>query len=178
MNKVNSFKNRIFLLTGFMASGKTYLGRIAADKLGFDFVDLDEQIEKLESCSIPDIFREKGEDYFRTLETKVFSNIFESRETVSIVAAGGGFPLKKENQQLMGKVTVIFIDTEFDIILSRLSDEGKLNRPLLKNKDEVEIKKLYEKRLNVYKSTSDYVVTYETELFTLINSLIKANKNE
>ena len=100
MNKVNSFKNRIFLLTGFMASGKTYLGRKAADKLDFDFVDLDEEIEKQESCSIHDIFKEKGEDYFRALETKVFSNLIYSRETLSIIAAGGGFPLKKENQQL------------------------------------------------------------------------------
>ena len=175
MNKVNSYKNRIFLLTGFMSCGKSFLGRKAADKLGCDFVDLDKLIEERESCSISEIFKKKGEEYFREIETKYFSSLIKSREDLIIIAAGGGFPLKNENQQLIKKVTVIFVDTEFDIILSRLNNEEKRNRPLLKNKDENEIKKLYEKRFNVYKSTSDYVIKNETELITLINSLIKAN---
>ncbi len=178
MNKVNSYKNRIFLLTGFMGSGKSFLGRKAADKFGCDFVDLDELIEEQESCSIAEIFKEKGEEYFREIETKYFSHIIGCENKLIIIAGGGGFPLKKENQQLMKKVATIFVDTEFNIILSRLNSGEKRNRPLLKNKDEKEIKNLYEKRLNVYKSTADYVVTNETELITLINSLIKANYNE
>ena len=175
MNKVNSYKNRIFLLTGFMASGKSFLGKKTADKIGCGFVDLDELIEGRESCSIAEIFKKKGEEYFREMETKYFSCLIDSKDDLFIIAAGGGFPLNEENRQLMKKVTAIFIDTEFDIIFSRLNNEEKSSRPLLKNKDESEIKKLYEKRINVYKSTADYVVASETELIALINTLIKAN---
>ncbi len=174
MNKVNSYKNRIFLLTGFMASGKSFTGRKAADELNCDFIDLDEQIETQEFCSIAEIFEEKGEEYFRALETEVFSNIIASRKTVSIIAAGGGFPLKKENKKLMNEVSVVFINTDFDIILSRLNNSGKVSRPLLKNKKDEEIKKLYEKRLSVYKSTADYIVETENELIALIRKLVKA----
>ena len=175
MINVNSSKNRIFLLTGFMASGKSFLGRKAADKINCNFVDLDKEIEAQESCSISEIFKEKGEEYFRKIETYCFSNLIKNCNKKLIIAAGGGFPLKDENQILMKKVCVIFIDTEFGIILSRLNNEEKRNRPLLTNKNEDEIKNLYEKRLNVYKSTSDYVVSTETELINLINSLIKVN---
>ena len=108
MNKVNSYKNRIFLLTGFMACGKSFWGRKAADKLGCDFVDLDKLIEERESCSISEIFKKKGEEYFREIETKYFSSLIKSREDLIIIAAGGGFPLKNENQQLIKKVTVLF----------------------------------------------------------------------
>ena len=175
MNKVNSYKNRIFLLTGFMCSGKSFLGRKAANNLDCDFVDLDEQIETQESCSVTEIFKVKGEEYFRNIETLCFAKLVKNCSKTLIIAAGGGFPLKEENQILMKKVIAIFVNTEFDIILSRLNSGEKRNRPLLKNKDENEIKILYETRLNVYKSTVDYMVTNETELITLINSLIKAN---
>ena len=171
MNKVNSYKNRIFLLTGFMASGKSFIGRKVADGLNCDFIDLDEQIEVQESSSIAEIFEEKGEEYFRILETKIFSNIISSRETLCIIAAGGGFPLKEENQILMKKVSVIFLDTDLDSILSRLSREEKGKRPLIATLDREEIKKLYKERYKIYINTADFVAKNYTEVIECINKV-------
>jgi shikimate kinase len=174
MINVNSTKNRIFLLIGFMASGKSFIGRKAADEINCDFFDLDEQIEVHESCSVSEIFKEKGEKYFRNIETDCFSDLLTNCKNTTIIGAGGGFPLKKENQKLMNEVSVVFINADFEIILSRLNNSGKASRPLLKNKNDAEIKKLYEKRLSVYKSTADYIVETENELITIIHKLVKA----
>ena len=179
MNNVNSSKNRIFLLTGFMASGKSYLGKKAADLFGINFVDADAYIEQNENNSIPKIFEEKGEEYFRSIETKYFCNLIEAADNKRIIiASGGGFPLKEKNQSMMKKCISIFINTDFKVILARLNADEKENRPLLKKSDTNIIKKLYEERLNVYKSTADYIVNNENEFMTLINTLLKAAENE
>ena len=178
MNNVNSSKNRFLLLTGFMCSGKTYLGKLAAQTFGLTFVDADACIEKCELKSIPEIFLEKGEEYFRNIETKYFKDIIKTPGKGLIIASGGGFPNKEENRLLMKKGISIFVNTDIELILDRLNSEEKQKRPLLKNIDNKEIKKLYEKRLTLYKSTADYIVNNETELMALIKSLIKADENE
>ena len=89
---------------------------------------------------------------------------------IKIIAVGGGFPLKNENQLLLRKYTVIFIDIDFNMILSRLTPDEKAKRPLLTNLEPDEIKKLYKKRLNIYKNTSNYVAQDINEVFRIIQS--------
>lgn len=168
MNKVNSYKNRIFLLIGFMASGKSFLGRKVADKLKCDFVDLDEYLERVESCSIKDIILNKGEAYFRELETKHFEILINQSKKILIIASGGGLPLKEENRNLMKKVSVIYIDTDFDCILSRLNREEIAKRPLLKDLDSDGIKKLYKERVKIYEEVADYKAQNYNEVLELI----------
>ena len=156
MNKVNSTKSRIFLLIGFMAAGKSFIGKKVAKELDCEYIDLDYFIEFNESASIKDIFTEKGEEYFRKVETEYFEKIIALNNYKLILSAGGGFPLKKENRILMKKVTTIFINTDLDTILTRLHSEEKTKRPLIANLDKEGIKKLYDERLVVYKAVADF----------------------
>ena len=156
MNKVNSIKRSIFLLTGFMGAGKSYFGKLISNRLSFDYIDLDEYIERKESCSIKDMILLKGEDYFRKIESKHFESIIEQSQNNLIIASGGGLPLRVENQNLMKKVTSIFIDTDFDLILERLNNEEKSKRPLLASLGLEGIKKLYNERFYIYKRTADF----------------------
>ena len=157
MFKVNSLKGRIFLLTGFMCAGKTFIGKETSKLLNISFVDLDSYIEKQQNKSINDIFNSYGEKYFRELETKCFLEVIRNNLSRTIVAVGGGFPLKEENQLLMLNNTTIYIDIDFNVILSRLNKDEKAKRPKIKNLLADDIKKVYEERLPIYKSTADYV---------------------
>jgi shikimate kinase (EC 2.7.1.71) len=78
---------RIFLV-GFMCSGKSTVGKLLADKLGYTFWDIDQLIEEREGKSIEEIFKDKGEEYFRSLEMKVLEEFLEKEKVV--VSTGGG----------------------------------------------------------------------------------------
>ena len=94
-------KKELLILTGFMGTGKTKIGEIVAKKLGWQFYDLDRLIEQKEQMSIAEIFRKKGEEYFRRKESLVLKEICEIKQTV--LATGGGSLLSSENRQLAGK---------------------------------------------------------------------------
>ena len=170
MTNVNSTNNRIFILTGFMAAGKSYIGEKVAQQLNCEFIDLDIYIESNQSKSIKSIINDKGENYFREIETKNFKTLLKKDCNIKIIAVGGGFPLREENQLLLRKYTTIFIDTDFNIILSRLTPDEQAKRPLLANLEPDEIKKLYEKRLTIYINTSNFVAHDINEVFKIIQS--------
>lgn len=169
MIKVNRLKRTIFLLTGFMCAGKTSFGEKAANKLNCEFIDLDDYIEKKESKSIKDLFQQNGEEYFRIKETEYFSQILNIQTNLRIIALGGGFPLIEKNQLLMKKATTIFINSDLDLILSRLNELEISKRPLLTNIDTEKIKLIYKERLPVYKMTADYITNNLEELIDFIS---------
>ena len=120
--------NMVFLV-GYMGSGKSFLGRLLADKLDFDFVDTDDYIEKMSGKSISSIFSEQGEDYFRKLETKAITKLSDIPNLV--VATGGGLPCYGNNMQLLRENgVVIFLDATPNVLMMRLVSE-KSKRPLL-----------------------------------------------
>ena len=81
------------LLVGFMASGKSTVGRRLAERLGWRFVDVDDEVEGRVGSTIPEIFRSKGERYFRELEARLVEELVLGREVV--VATGGGWPVSE-----------------------------------------------------------------------------------
>lgn len=121
--------NPIFLI-GFMAGGKTTLGRaIAAAIPGVDFIDLDDAVEADAGYSIAEIFARDGEDAFRQRESAVLRRIAEPN---TIVACGGGTPCRTENMDFMlAKGLVIFLDASIDVIIRRLREAGHGRRPLI-----------------------------------------------
>lgn len=136
---------RIFLV-GFMCSGKTTLGRMLSDRLGWTFLDVDEEIQKLENMSIPEIFERKGEVYFRRLELDLLSNLSEGEEV--IISTGGGLGANQKAMDLMkSKGLVIWLKIDFETFLKRCG--GDTSRPLLK-KNKEELFKLFEDRSKVY----------------------------
>ena len=135
---------RIFLL-GFMGSGKTYWGKIWADKLGCSFIDLDELIEKREQASITDIFEKKGEEIFRLLETKMLRDL--ARHEDSIIACGGGTPCFHDNISWMNeKGRTVYLSAPASYLFERIKSE-KAKRPLIKNVNEAELLFFTEQKL-------------------------------
>jgi shikimate kinase len=81
-------KKKIYYLTGFMAAGKSTIGPILANTLGWDFFDLDKEVEIQEGMKIVELFERKGEEYFRKIETELLKKLSENDE--SIISLGGG----------------------------------------------------------------------------------------
>lgn len=129
----------VFII-GMPACGKTYWGEKLADSLGWDFVDLDDHIEKVEGRSVVDIFREGGEGYFRTIETGVLSDVIKRSDASErmIVACGGGTAAFNNNIELMKKSgCVIYLLGSVDKLAERMRNQiGQ--RPLLVDINNIE----------------------------------------
>lgn len=92
-------KEERLYIVGYMASGKTTFGKALARRLGWDFVDTDDEVVKLAGKSIPDIMRHEGEPGFRLLESKVLKGTVGLRKAV--IACGGGTPCNRDNMEFM-----------------------------------------------------------------------------
>jgi shikimate kinase len=167
----NSVKNNI-VLVGFMGAGKTTIGKLLANSLGFSFIDTDEEIEKEEGVSIAQIFEKKGEGYFRELESEFIKNFSLSK---CIIATGGGMPYHKDNMAKLKVLgTVLFINTPYDSIIERL----KLNqdsRPLLKSSlgnEKDELLSLFLKRQETYMS-SDKIVAGDSNPSFIVEEILR-----
>ena len=91
---------RNIILIGFMGAGKTAVGNRLSKKLGYEYIDTDQYIEEKEGMTISNIFAERGEEYFRNLETSVIKELM-LRKTPTIFSTGGGMPLRRENAELL-----------------------------------------------------------------------------
>ncbi|MFI5187714.1 MAG: shikimate kinase [Chitinophagales bacterium] len=153
---------KIFFI-GFMGSGKTHWGKQVSEKLHIPFFDLDEQIISHENKSIPEIFTENGEEYFRLLEKDILHIIAESHENF-VMACGGGAPCYYNNIDYMNQSgTTIWINTPIDILFHRLIKE-KENRPLIKNLTDAQLKGFIIKKFadrRIYYEQADIVVDEE-----------------
>lgn len=141
--------NRLHVvLIGFMGTGKSTVASALAERLGREKVDLDAAIEEAEGTTIPVIFAEKGEPYFRRAETEALRRVLEGK-TAKIVATGGGAVLAEENRRLMlenGFVVALTADEE--TIVRRVKDDP--NRPLLKGDVRERVATLLETRKTAY----------------------------
>ncbi|PKQ45125.1 shikimate kinase [Confluentibacter flavum] len=120
------------ILIGYMASGKSTIGKILANKLNYDFIDLDDYIEKKEQTTIVNIFKSRGEIYFRKLETAYLKAILEHKNNV-VLSLGGGTPCYGNNMDVILSDTnskSIYLKTSIPALVSRLKNE-KSKRPLL-----------------------------------------------
>ncbi len=126
----------IFLL-GFMGSGKSHWGRLWAAAHNFNFIDIDEELEKQEQKTVAAIFETRGEDYFRQKETILLRSL--TAQSNSIVSCGGGTPCFFDNMAWMNKNGLtIFLEATTQFILKNIKNE-KDKRPLIKDKDDAEI---------------------------------------
>src|SRR5258705_8221106 len=99
---------RAVFLIGFMASGKSIVGRELARRLGWEFVDLDSHIETREQQSVPEIFRNHGEPGFRLAEAAALLDLTQSLERDSVVALGGGAFAQDKNRELLRSWPSVF----------------------------------------------------------------------
>jgi shikimate kinase len=148
---------RAVFLVGFMASGKSSVGRELARRLDWDFVDLDARIESRERQAIPEIFRDRGESSFRLAETGALRDLTESLERNTVVALGGGAFAQPKNRELLRSWPSVFLEVPLDELWRR-SLEDPTERPLRKD-DLAEFARLYESRLTFYRQATVTVVT-------------------
>jgi shikimate kinase len=124
-------------LVGFMGSGKSYLGKILAQKLGFLFVDLDSLIENTEGGPVSEIFERQGETYFRNIESERLQGLQKWDEVV--IATGGGAACFNDNMKWMNENGItIYLKTNPHLLLERLTPEVE-KRPLLRGKSSEEL---------------------------------------
>jgi len=137
-------------LCGFMGCGKSTIGRVLANLLGVNFVDMDNYIEETENMTIAEIFKQKGEQHFRMLETKAIEELSGKQ---MVIACGGGAMLNDKNAEIANKTgTVVFLDVPFKTCYERIS--GDNNRPLVVNNTVEWLEELYNKRYPIYKANS------------------------
>ena len=155
------------VLIGMPSCGKTTVGNILAEKLNREFLDSDILIEKTEKTTISEIFKTKGEQYFRNKETEAILTL--SKNNSSVISTGGGVVLNKKNIDLLkenGKV--FFLDRPLEMLITT-SD-----RPLSSNREDLE--KRYNERYNLYREYADVVIDASGNIENVVNQILKVTE--
>jgi shikimate kinase len=121
-------KPKNVILLGFMGSGKSTVGKLLAKKLGFGFIDIDKVVERKYGKTVEELFKEKGEEFFRDEETNAVRELQGKRARV--IATGGGIVEREENVKLLQKLgVVVYLCASVDEIYKRTHNSA--TRPLL-----------------------------------------------
>jgi len=141
-------------LVGFMACGKGTVGQIVASRLGWQFVDVDQEIEREQGATIAEIFRERGETEFRRLESEAIQTHVRlaERGKPMVMALGGGAFVQPETQELLADHGVtVWLDCALEVLKERVA--GDATRPLASDPEKFE--HLYYSRRPCY-ARADY----------------------
>lgn len=163
------------VLVGYMGSGKTNIGSLLATQLKLPFVDLDQYIVLNEQLTVAEIFKIKGEIYFRKKETFYLQEILETNTSL-ILALGGGTPCYGNNMDLLKNLsTTIYLKTTINSLVNRLILE-KLQRPLIAHLSDEALsefigKHLFE-RTSFYQQSDFTVNTDEKEILTIVDEIL------
>lgn len=163
------------VLTGFMGTGKTEVGRILSRKLGYLLVDADTEIEKEQGMTITEIFKQYGEPKFRDIESNVIKRLSEMKN--AIISTGGGAVLRQENMDNLRKNGIIVCLTASPkTILKRTSNNN--DRPLLQVESPLQkIKELLEFRRPYYEKADIMIDTEGKSPLQVAEEIIgKANE--
>ncbi len=141
-------EKRNIILCGFMATGKSSVGKRLSEIVGYDFLDMDAAIEAEEGMSIPQIFSIRGEPAFRALESRMVERI--AGQSRCVVATGGGTIVNPRNLEALKRSSVVInLTADIDTLLQRIGS-GE-DRPMLWEGDRIErIRTLMEQRAPAY----------------------------
>ena len=138
------------MLTGFMGSGKSTVGRLLADKLDLTYLDADQEIEQRHGMPITDIFQTMGETKFRQMEREFLLELCQGEQRAVVSLGGGAFMQEAVRSACLSGSFVVFLDIGWDAWHERhhlLKD----TRPLLQSKSIEEIRSLFDTRREVYR---------------------------
>ena len=134
------------VLLGYMASGKSVIGKVLANKLKTKFVDLDHYIEEKEGSSISTIFKKKGEIYFRKIENKYLLELLNHNDD-HILSLGGGTPAYGDNMSsIIDKSVSFYLSAPIKTLFDRLKNET-FQRPLVADIGEENLQEFIAKHL-------------------------------
>ncbi|WP_042491010.1 shikimate kinase [Anabaena sp. PCC 7108] len=166
-----------------MGVGKTTVGRLLAQQIGYGFLDTDDVIIKAVGKSINEIFVDEGEAAFRQLESDILAQV--CAYTQLIIATGGGIVLKRENWGYLHHGLIVWLDVPVEILMNRLREDQ--TRPLLQDSHpEDKLLLLLEQRQSLYSQADLHITITETEtpeqvatrIFTAIKSIIKTENSQ
>jgi len=159
-------------LVGFMGCGKSTVGRLLADELGWRFVDLDHEIERAEGESVPSLFETRGEEAFRGIEHRALRRVVREIESGQpyVVALGGGAFAQPRNQELLvGNGVAIWLDCPLEIVESRVARSQ--HRPLARDLDGM--RRLYRARREWYSKAEYRIEVDDREPTTHVAAILR-----
>ena len=173
--KMNAADVNLYLV-GFMGTGKSTVGRLAARRIGFRLIDSDHEIERLQNRTIAEIFTQEGEAAFRLMERE-FIETGHPRER-TIIACGGGLVVQPGMlDRLRTKGVVICLHASFETVLERT--QRNRNRPLLAVDDPMKrIRELYAEREPIYKQAGTVILTDSRPLNEVGAHVVRAWRRE
>ena len=163
------------VLTGMMGVGKSTIGKKLANRLKLKFVDIDHMIESLEKNAINEIFKNKGEHYFRKIEKKITLDVLKKNNLV--IALGGGAFINSDIREVaLSSSETFWLDLSTKNILKRLNNTKK--RPLLNEKHlEKSINKIYSERKKIYNKSKHRIKCDLLEIEQIIEQIVKIYEN-
>ncbi|MBQ8724860.1 MAG: shikimate kinase [Oscillospiraceae bacterium] len=143
-------------LCGFMGCGKSVTGKALSRMLKLSLIDTDDEIVKQEGMSIPQIFAEKGEPYFRTVEAETVQKLCEKN---AVVSCGGGAMLNPDTAAAAREkgAHIVLIDQTFETCYERIKDDK--NRPIVQRNTKEQLQKIFDDRAAVYRRHSTLTVS-------------------
>ena len=165
---MNSKKNLIFL--GMMGSGKSTIGYLVSKKLGLPFIDIDTLIEKEEGTKIYNIFKKKGENYFRSLEEKITLKNLKNNDSV-ISLGGGSFVNKNIRTEILENHLSFWLELEESTLIKRIKNSKK--RPLAFHSTDEKIKNLIKKRKKFYRKAQFKINCDKLTKHEIVKKIIK-----
>jgi len=161
------------ILVGMMGAGKTTIGKLLSNKLGYDFIDLDKIIEEKSGVKINTIFEIEGETAFRERELKVLNDSIEKDKV--IISTGGGIVTNEKSraQLIKHNALIIYLKANLGTLFSRLKNDN--SRPILNvdNKEQM-IEKILNEREPLYQDLADMVVdTTHMKTIDVVKLIIK-----
>jgi shikimate kinase len=161
---------RTLVMVGMMGAGKSSVGRRLANRLGMPFVDADTEIELAANSTIPEIFEQHGEAYFRDGERRVIQRLLDGKPKV-LATGGGAFIQTETRAAIKASAISIWLKADRDLLLARV--KRRSNRPLLKNGDPGEtIDRLIGERYPVYAEADIHVQSRDVAHDVVIDDII------
>ena len=141
-----------------MGCGKSTIGKELEREKALHLVDTDSLIEEREGCPITELFKLKGEDYFRQRETELLQELVASKRTGQIISTGGGTIIRPENREILKDLGfIVWLNASLDTLFSRISFCG--NRPLLQTKDpRATLEGILKERIPMYRELADLTI--------------------
>ncbi|KRQ94276.1 shikimate kinase [Bradyrhizobium jicamae] len=163
---------RSIVLVGMMGAGKSTIGRRLAVRLQLPFTDADTEIETAHRMTIPEIFQNYGEPYFRDGEARVIARILEGRPVV-LATGGGAFMREETRNRIRDRAVSIWLKADVDIIMKRV--KRRADRPLLQTEDPVAtVSRLLEAREPVYQTADLTILSRDVPHDRIVDECIDA----
>jgi shikimate kinase len=168
----NGIARRSIVLVGLMGAGKSTVGRRLAERLDMPFVDADLEIERAAGKTIPEIFADHGEPYFRDGERRVISRLLDQGPQV-LATCGGAFMNPETRKLIAGRGLSVWLRAELPLLMKRV--RRRSNRPLLDTADpEAVMRQLIDERYPVYAEAAITIDSRDLSHNVIVNDLLQA----